>query len=203
MVCYFNSADTWPLITLPELTCIIPSLWFLSIRYYAVLRSLLPSALSPRIRKVLNYLCARLHQGLQRYQGKTRHISAGSVKLYQTLGFPGDFSLGSTTACAENAYPLHPFNLCVGLFHSGDIPMVALCMKGISHLIPSSLLNLQSGDLDSWSFKSFTKQKCWRAGEDPVTQLKMQLLSHPLSSSWVMYELSACCYEHNNPQRHT
>lgn len=35
----------------------------------------------------------RLHQGLQRYQGKIRHISAGSVKLYQTLGFPGNFDV--------------------------------------------------------------------------------------------------------------
>lgn len=28
------------------------------------------------------------HQGLQRCQGKIKHIFAGSVKLYQTLGFP-------------------------------------------------------------------------------------------------------------------
>lgn len=76
----------------------------------------------------------RLHQRLQRYQGKIRHILVGSVEVYQTLGSPGDFSLGSTTACAENAYPLYPFSLCVGLFHSGDIPMVVICMKGISHL---------------------------------------------------------------------
>lgn len=85
-----------------------------------------------------------LHQGLRICQGKIRHILAGSVKLYQTLAFPGN----STTVCAENAHPLHRFSSCVGLFLSRDTPIVVLCIKGISHLIPSSLPNLQPRDLE-------------------------------------------------------
>lgn len=89
--------------------------------------------------------------------------------------FLGTLVLDSTTVWAENACPVYSFSSYVGLFLPGDTPTAVLCMKGISHLILSSLSNLQAGDLDPCPFPILYEGTYWRADEDPAIQLKPQL----------------------------